>query len=204
MAQLEVPQDELRLDSHRLGVRTVAGPGGPLTRATMMLGSLVSAALGSVLIVCRVSTLTLAGVLFGLHLVVQGVLQLVAVHRSRASATVRHLLAAGGVTAMLLGVALCHGWADTVFLLGVWTGCGWLMRGLTMAISATSFSVSHVFVYDDVLNAVIGSAGLLVTAFPFSSPEQLADVGGAVLMVTGIVEALAAARRRPGSLRAID
>jgi uncharacterized membrane protein HdeD (DUF308 family) len=171
----------------------------------MVVGSLVSAAVGALLIVLPVHTPAAAGTLFGVHISVQGVLQLLAVHRSTtASAAVRWLLAAGGVAAVPLGAVLFHGRVDTVFLLALWTGCGWLLRGLTMAISVTSPSVSHVFVYDDVLNAVIVSAGLFMTAFPFASPEQLAHVGGSVLVATGAFEALAAARRHTGTLRAID
>ncbi|MFF4354779.1 hypothetical protein [Streptomyces sp. NPDC001530] len=208
MAQLETPRDEVR-DRVRQSVyhpmHHPARPGGALTRVTMLAGSLVSAAVGGLLIVVAVRTPAAAGTLFGVHIAVQGVLQLLAVHRSMtASAAVRWLLAAGGVAALPLGAVLFHGWADTVFLLALWTGCGWLLRGLTMAISVTSPSVSHVFVYDDVLNAVIVSAGLFMTAFPFASPEQLARIGGSVLVATAAFEALAAARRHARTLRAID
>ncbi|MBO1329870.1 DUF308 domain-containing protein [Streptomyces sp. VRA16 Mangrove soil] len=170
----------------------------------MLAGSLVSAVVGCLMIVTPVRTVDVAGMLLGVHMAVQGVLQLLAVHDSRASATVRRLLAAGGLALLVLGVALFHGRADTLSLLGVWTGCGWLLRGFTMAVSVTASSVSHVFVYDDLLNAVIVSAGLFMTAFPFASLGQLADVGGSVLAATAVVEAFAAARRNPGALRAID
>ncbi len=170
----------------------------------MLAGSLVSATVGGLLIVLPVPTPPVAGVLFGVHIAVQGVLQLLAVHASKASTAVRWLLAAGGLAALPLGAALFHGWADTVFLLALCTGCGWLLRGLTMAVSVTSPSVRQVFVYDDVLNAVIVSAGLFMTAFPFASPEQLADVGGSVLMATAAFEVLAAARRHPRTLRTVD
>ncbi|MEW2290271.1 hypothetical protein [Streptomyces sp. NPDC047841] len=204
MAQLDTLRAEVRHPLGSTGVRMVAGPGGVLTRKAMLAGSLVSAAVGGALIVAPVGTVTQAGVLFGVHLAVQGILQLLAVHQSKASAAVRRMLAGGGLAALLLGAVLLLGRADTVFLLGLWAGCGWLLRGLTMAVSATSASVSHVFVYDDVLNAVIVSAGLFMTAFPFSSLGQLADVGGSVLMATGVFEAFAAARRHPRTLRAID
>jgi uncharacterized membrane protein HdeD (DUF308 family) len=204
MAQLETPRDEVHRPVRRPGVRAAARPGGALTRATVLAGSLVSAAVGGLLIVVPVRTPAVAGALLGVHMAVQGVLQLLAVHESKASAAVRWLLAAGGFAALPLGAALFRGWADTVFLLALWTGCGWLLRGLTMAVSGTSPSVKQVFVYDDVLNAVIVSAGLFMTAFPFSSLEQLADVGGSVLLATAAFEALAAARRNPRTLRAVD
>ncbi len=204
MAQLDTIRAEVRHPLRGTAIRMVAGPGGVLTRKAMLAGSLVSAVVGGLLIVTPVRSVAQAGALFGVHLAVQGILQLLAVHQSKASVAVRWMLSAGGLAALLLGAALFHGSTDTVFLLGLWTGCGWLLRGLTMAVSATSASVSHVFVYDDVLNAVIVSAGLFLTAFPFSSLGQLADVGGSVLMATGAVEAFAAARRHPRTLRAID
>jgi uncharacterized membrane protein HdeD (DUF308 family) len=216
MAQLETPPHEVRDRmrqpvphpmSHqvrRSGARWDACPGGALTRATMLASSLVSAAVGGLLIVVPVHTPAAAGTLFGVHIAVQGVFQLLAVRRSTATAAVRWLLAGGGVATLPLGAVLFAGRAETVFLLALWTGCAWLLRGLTMAISVTSPSVSHVFVYDDVLNAVIVSAGLFMTAFPFVSPEQLADVGGFVLVATAAFEALAAARRNSHTLRAID
>ncbi len=204
MTRLDSTRNEVRHSPDRSGGLVVAGPGGALTRAAMLAGALVSALVGGVLIVAHVGTVTAAGALFGVHMAVQGVLQLLAVHDSGASRTVRRLLIAGGVAALLLGAALFHGWVDTVFLLGVWTGCGWLLRGLTMAVSVTSPSVSHVFVYDDLLNAAIVSAGLFMTAFPFSSLGTLAHVGGSALMAIGVVEAIAAARRHPRTLRAID
>ncbi|MFJ3672596.1 hypothetical protein ACIPSE_39680 [Streptomyces sp. NPDC090106] len=203
MAQLETPRDEVLRPLPRAGVRVPARPGAALTRTTMLAGSLVSAGVGAVLIVARVDTLALAGALFGVHMAVQGVLQLLAVSACHASSAVRGLLSAGGVAALVLGAVLFDGRADTVFLLALWTGCGWLLRGLTMAVSVTSPSVRQVFVYDDVLNAVIVSAGLFMTAFPFASLGQLARVGGCVLVATSAFEALAAARRHPRALRSL-
>ncbi|WP_030191582.1 hypothetical protein [Streptomyces violaceorubidus] len=204
MTRLDTTRDEVRNVPDRSRGRVVAGPGGALTRAAMLAGALVSSLVGGVLVVAPVGTVTAAGAFFGVHMAVQGALQLLAVHDSGASKPVGRLLFAGGVAALLLGAALVHGWVDTVFLLGVWTGCGWLLRGLTMALSVTSSSVSHVFVYDDLLNAAIVSAGLFMTAFPFSSLGTLTHVGGSALMVIGVVEAIAAARRHPRTLRAID
>lgn len=208
MVHLETPRIEVgdrmrRPAPHSAPSRWAACPGGALTRATMLAGSLVSAAAGALLIVVPVPTPAEAGKLFVVHIAVQGVLQLLAVRRSTASAAVRWLLTGGGFAALPLGAVLFAGRTDTVFLLALWTGCAWLLRGLTMAISVTSPSVSHVFVYDDVLNAVIVSAGLFMTAFPFVSPEQLADVGGSVLVAIAVFEVLAAARRTPRALRAV-
>ncbi|WP_238698129.1 hypothetical protein [Streptomyces sp. E5N91] len=201
MTRMDPAWNEARHDAGHSGGRTVAGPAGALT---MLAGALLCALVGGVLIVAHVGTVTTAGAFFGAHMAVQGVLQLLAVHESGAPRAVRRPLFAAGVAALLLGAALFHGWADTVFLLGLWTGCGWLLRGITMAISVTSPSAPRVFAHDDLLAAAIVSAGLFMTAFPFSSLGQLTHVGGSALLATGVVEAVAAARRHARTLRTID
>ncbi|MFF0050778.1 hypothetical protein [Streptomyces sp. NPDC005498] len=205
MAQLETSLwDEVRLPLNHAGPDAVNGAGGTLTRATMLVGALVSATVGGMLITTDADMVAAVGTLLAVQIAVQGVLQLLAVYGSKASRTVRRLLFAAGLTALVLSAALVYSRADPVFLLGVWTGCGWLLRGLTMAVSVTSPSVSHIFVYDELLNAVIVSAGLFMTAFPFSSLGQLADAGGVALMVIGVCETVAAAMRHPRTLRALD
>lgn len=178
-------------------------PTGPLARAARPAGALVSALVGGVLIGAPIGTVTTAGAFFGVHTVVQGVLQLITVRESGVSRPARLLLSAGGVAALPLGAALFHGWADTCLLLGVWTGGGWLLRGLTLAVSTTSPAARPVFTCDDLLTAVIVSAGLCMTAFPFSSVGQLTGVGGSALLVTGIAEAVAAVRGPARAHRAL-
>ncbi|MFE6895203.1 DUF308 domain-containing protein [Streptomyces sp. NPDC057694] len=174
------------------------------TRGALLGGAVVSVAVGLALLVLPSPSLPAVGALLGAHAAVQGVLQLVRVQESPLLALVRWLLAAGALVVILLAAAMFRGYADSVFLLGLWTGFSWLLRGFAMAVSTTPASVSHVFVYDDLLNAVIVSAGLFMTAFPFSSLGQLVGISGALLIVVGLMEALSAARRRPQALRALD
>jgi hypothetical protein len=184
-----------------LGEATGHGPGRPPTRAALLAGAFVSALVGATLLLAHVRTVAAAGALLGVHLTAQGVLQLLAVRGSRVPRTGRVLLSCGGLAACVLGLLVLHGPADTVFLLGLWTGCGWLLRGLTLAVLGTSPAVSGLLVCDDLLTAVIVSAGLLMTAFPYASPEQLADVGGLVLIAASTAEAATALRRTPRACR---
>ncbi|ALO99298.1 hypothetical protein SHL15_8348 [Streptomyces hygroscopicus subsp. limoneus] len=95
---------------------------------------------------------------------------------------------------LFLAVSFFRGHADSVFLLGLWTGFGLLLRGFTMAVSMMPSSVGHVVAHDDLLNALIVSAGLFMTAFPFSPLGQLAYLAGLALVLTGLVEAVGAFR----------
>jgi uncharacterized membrane protein HdeD (DUF308 family) len=174
------------------------------TRSALLMGALVSVIVGLTMLVTPTISLVGVGVLLGVHTAAQGVLQLFSVQESRLLTPVRVLLAVGGLVVMLLAAALFRGYADSVFLLGLWAGFGLLVRGFAMAASTTPASVSHVFVYDDLLNAVIVSAGLFMTAFPFSSLKQLIWISGAVLIIVGLMEALSVARRQPQTLRAFD
>jgi uncharacterized membrane protein HdeD (DUF308 family) len=151
---------------------------------------------GTVLVVNPGLTRSEVGGVFGVQFAAQGVLQLFAVQEARVPRPVRWLLSAGGLLVLLLAVSFFRGHADSVFLLGLWTGFGLLLRGFTMAVSMMPSSVWQVFAYDDLLNALIVSVGLFMTAFPFSSLGQLAYLAGLALLLTGLVEVVGVSRRR--------
>ncbi|MEV5147094.1 DUF308 domain-containing protein [Streptomyces sp. NPDC052727] len=200
MAQLEAVRFEGRSVPHRAMVGAARGI-RVRSRVTRLAGALVSVSVGSTLLLTPGLTRTATGVVFGVQFAVQGVLQLFAVREARVPRPVRWLLAGGGLVVLFLAVSFFRGHADSVFLLGLWTGFGLLLRGFTMAVSMMPSSVVHVVAYDDLLNAVIVSVGLFMTAFPFSSLGQLASLAGVALVLTGLVEAVGASRRRSRTLR---
>ncbi|MER6067150.1 DUF308 domain-containing protein [Streptomyces sp. NPDC001792] len=170
-------------------------------RAAGLAGALISVSVGTTLVVTPGLNRSTMGIVFGVQFAVQGVLQLFAAQEARVARPVRWLLSAGGLLVVFLAVAFFRGHADSVFLLGLWTGFGLLLRGFTMAVSMMPSSVRHVVAYDDLLNALIVSVGLFMTAFPFSSLGQLAYLAGFALILTGLVEAVGASRRRSRVLR---
>lgn len=200
MAHLQTVRYEDQSLPHRATVSAVRGF-RVRRRAAGLAGALASVSVGTTLLVTPDSTGTTLGIVFGVQFAVQGVLQLFAAQEARVPRTVRWLLSGGGLLALFLAFCFFRGHADSVFLLGLWTGFGLLLRGFTMAVSMMPSSVSHVVAYDDLLNALIVSAGLFMTAFPFSSPGQLAHLAGFVLILTGLVEALGASRHRSRVLR---
>ncbi|MDN3029765.1 DUF308 domain-containing protein [Streptomyces sp. S.PB5] len=203
MAQLETARYETQA-VHRGPRMSAALRTRVTTRIAMLAGALVAVSVGVTMMVTPGLTLTAVGVLLGIQLAVQGAVQLLTVREAKVPQPVRWLLAAGALAVLFLASAFFRGHADSVFLLGLWIGFGWLLRGFTMAVSMIPSSIRHVFVYDDLLNAVVVSAGLFVTAFPFSSLGQLTTVVGSVLVSVGSVEAMSAFRRRPQSLRSFD
>ncbi|AEY86336.1 hypothetical protein AQJ11_35885 [Streptomyces corchorusii] len=200
MAQMEAVRFEDRAVPVRARVSAVRGI-RVHNRVTRLTGALVSVGVGGTLLLMPGPTRMATGVVFGVQFAVQGVLQLFAAREARVPRPVRWLLAAGGGVVLFLAVSFFRGHADSVFLLGLWTGFGLLLRGFTMAVSMMPSSVVHVVAYDDLLNAVIVSAGLFMTAFPFSSLGQLASLAGLALLLTGLVEAVGACRRPSRTVR---
>ncbi|MFG3206656.1 DUF308 domain-containing protein [Streptomyces sp. NPDC048192] len=200
MAQLETARFEDQRSSHRATVSTVRGVRVG-RRAARLAGALASVSTGATLLVTPGPTRTAAEIAFGAQFAVQGVLQLLAARQAPVPRCVRRLLAAGGLVVLVLAAFFFRGHADSVFLLGLRTGFGLLLRGSTMAVSVTPSSVGHVVACDDLLNAVIVSAGLFMTAFPFASLGQLADLAGLAMVMAGLVEAVGASRRRSRVLR---
>ncbi|POX64379.1 hypothetical protein C3492_04865 [Streptomyces sp. Ru62] len=200
MAQLQTARFGDQSVPHRAMVSAVRGF-RVRRRAARLAGALISVSIGTTLMVTPGLTRSTMGIVFGVQFAAQGVLQLFAAQEARVPRPVRWLLSAGGLLVLFLAISFFHGYADSVFLLGLWTGFGLLLRGFTMAVSMMPSSVSHVVAYDDLLNALIVSVGLFMTAFPFSSLGQLADLAGFALILTGLVEAVGASRHRSRVLR---
>lgn len=198
MAQLETARYETRAR----GARTGAVPGWRVSAgAAELAGAAAALSVGATVLVTPGLTLAAAGVLLGLQLTVQGAVQLLAVREARVPQAVRWLLGAGALAVLFLASAFFRGHADSVFLLGLWAGFGWLLRGFTRVVSAIPATGRQVFVYDDLFNASVVSAGLFMTAFPFSSLTQLTNVAGFFLVLIGLLEAVGVFRRSPRILR---
>ncbi|GGJ28920.1 DUF308 domain-containing protein [Streptomyces brasiliensis] len=203
MAQLQTARFEDQSVPYRAMASVVRGI-RVRRRVTRLAGALISVSVGTTLVVTPGLTRSDMGVVFGVQFAVQGILQVFAAQEARVPRFVRWLLTAGGLVVLFLATSFFRGHADSVFLLGLWTGFGLLLRGFTMAVSMMPSSVSRVVAYDDLLNAVIVSVGLFMTAFPFSSLSQLAYIAGSTLVLTGLVEAVGASRRCGRALRPLQ
>src|SRR4051794_19478864 len=83
-------------------------------------------------------SLTVVGILFGVYLLINGLSQLVAAFGSHVPTTLRAIHFISGALCVLLGLICFRGAAESVLLLALWIGFGWLVQGIALTMVAAS------------------------------------------------------------------
>ncbi|MEU1369221.1 DUF308 domain-containing protein [Streptomyces sp. NPDC005803] len=162
----------------------------------MVGGGVVAAAVGLVTLIWPGATLAVVGTLFGVYLLAYGVTQLVGAFGPHAPGSSRALLVLSGSLSVLLGLMSFRSVAQSVLLLAVWIGFGWLLSGITMTVTAVSGPDRPLRAWSGLLGVLTLLAGLTVVIWPFSSIATLAIVAGVWLVVIGVTEIVHGAQVR--------
>jgi uncharacterized membrane protein HdeD (DUF308 family) len=168
-----------------------------LWKSRLALG-LVALALGVVVLVWPGPSILVAAVLFGLFLVLSGIIELVFALTLDVSVGNRILLLISGALSLIVGVlAFRHfGQGYAVLLLAIWIGVAFIFQGvaeLTLAISHREIPGRGWLVFGGILGML---AGIVVLGWPFSSIVVLALVTGIWLVIIGIARIISAFRTR--------
>ncbi len=168
-----------------------------LWKARLALG-LIALALGVVVLVWPGPSILVAAVLFGLFLVLSGIIELVFALTLDVSVGNRILLLISGALSLILGVlAFRHfGQGYAVLLLAIWIGVAFIFQGvteLTLAISHREIPGRGWLVFGGILGVL---AGIVVLGWPFGSIVVLALVTGIWLVIIGIARIVSAFRTR--------
>ncbi len=160
--------------------------------------------LGIVAIVWPGPTLLAVGVLFGIYLVVSGVLELVVAFESHLDTAMRVLAFVSGALSVVVGLFCFRDDLTSLVLLGIWIGIAWLFRGISqigMAIAERNLPARGWQGFFGVVSAV---AGIMLLVWPISSVATLVLVAGIWLIPLGIIEIVSAlaVRRRAKELPA--
>lgn len=169
------------------------GPLHQLARNTwqlLLLIGVASVALGVVVLLWPGKTLLVAGVLFGIYLVVSGIGYMLAAFGTHSGAAMRVLSFITGAVSVVLGFFCFRNELESIMLLGIWIGVGWLFRGFTLLASA--LALDHMpgrgwQVFSGVIT-VIGGAVLIIS--PFDSVAILTLVAGCWLIAIGIMDVI--------------
>ncbi|MFJ3226377.1 HdeD family acid-resistance protein [Streptomyces sp. NPDC086783] len=181
------------------GPEGVEGPLHFLSRAAwqaVMAAGAAALVLGILVLAWPEATLFAAGVLFGIYLVCSGVLQLVAAFGTHAATSLRVMAFISGVLSLLLGLFCFRGAMQSILLLALWIGIGWLFRGITQTLAAVSDPSVPARGWQIFLGVVSFLAGIVLIVSPFESVAVLAVVGGCWLLVVGVTEIVTAFRIR--------
>nr|WP_093864767.1 DUF308 domain-containing protein [Streptomyces sp. TLI_053] len=162
----------------------------------LLLAGLVSLALGIIVFVWPKQTLWVVGVLFGLYLLVIGIVQLVAAFGTHGSTAMRVLAFISGALCVLLGLLCFRSAAQSLLLLAIWIGIGWLFRGITQLVAALSDETMPARGWQAFAGAANTLAGVLLMVWPVGSIKALTVLAGCWLLFLGLVEIVTALQVR--------
>jgi len=182
----------------------VEGPLHQLARSTwqmLLLTGILTVALGVIVLAWPGKTLVVAGVLFGIYLVVSGFLYVLGAFGAHSGAVMRVLTLLGGILSVVLGVFCFRDRLESILLLALWIGIGWLFRGMTLLAAALSFDHLPGRGWQALSGVIIVIGGGVLIAYPFDSIAILTLVAGYWLIAIGILDVITAfqVRHRLGS-----
>ncbi|MFJ1457292.1 HdeD family acid-resistance protein [Nocardia wallacei] len=156
---------------------------------SLVVIGLLSVVVGILVLVWPGPTLVVAGVLFGVYLLVSGIFQLVAAFGAHVGTGWRVLSILSGILSFILAFFSFRHIGDAIVLLALWIGISWLFRGIAVLIAGTEAPSGvpgrgwSIF-YGIVL--LIG--GIVLVVWPISSIVTLTLVAGWWLIFMGIME----------------
>ncbi|MGW5425033.1 HdeD family acid-resistance protein [Streptomyces sp. NPDC003943] len=144
--------------------------------------------LGVLVLVWPGQSLTVVGVLFGLYLLISGVLHLVAAFGTHMMTSLRVMAFISGAVSILLGLFCFRGSLQSTLLLALWIGIGWLFHGITQTVAAASDPQAPARGWQIFLGVVSALAGVVLIVSPLKSANVLILLGGIWLVAVGVIE----------------
>lgn len=179
-----------------------------LWKSTLISG-ILTLALGVVIWAWPGRSIVAAAILFGAYLLISGIVQVIFAFALHVSAGGRVLLFISGAASLVLGLLCFRNVLQSILLLAIWIGVGFIFRGVATTISAISDPrlpgrFWHVFI-----GLISLLAGIVMIASPFASIGILALVVAIWLIVLGAFEIVSSfgirgASKRLGAARAVD
>ncbi|MFI9271065.1 HdeD family acid-resistance protein [Kitasatospora sp. NPDC052896] len=169
----------------------------------LLTAGVAAIALGVFVLAWPAATLVVVGVLFGIYLLVSGVFQLAGAFGHHVPGHLRALSFISGAFSLLLGLICFRGAAESILLLALWIGFGWLMRGTLMTAMAISTHDLPARGWQIFLGVITGLAGVVLIVSPFHSIAALTLVAGIWLIVLGVTEVIHAFQLRGRSKKLV-
>lgn len=162
-----------------------------LWKSTLISG-ILAVALGVLVWLWPGKTLVIAAIFFGAYLLVTGIAQVIFAFSLHVSAGGRVLLFISGAAALILAVLCFRSLQESILLLAIWIGVGFIFRGVATAVSAISDPTLPGRAWEIFIGVISLIAGVVMLASPFESLEILTVVVGIWLIVLGVFEIVSA------------
>ena len=169
------------------------GPLHQLARSAwqlLLFTGVVAAALGVIVLVWPGKTLVVVGVLFGIFLVVSGIGYVFAAFGAHRGAAMRVLMFLTGVVSLVLGFFCFRDKLESILLLALWIGIGWVFRGVTLLAAALSFDHLPGRGWQALAGLIIIIGGGVLIIYPLDSIEVLTLVAGIWLIIIGVIDVI--------------
>ncbi|MGW4245635.1 HdeD family acid-resistance protein [Nocardia sp. NPDC004722] len=166
------------------------------TWQAILLTGILTAVLGVLVLAWPGPTLVVAGILFGIYLLISGVTQLMTAFGAHIAAGMRLLAFVSGFISIMLGFFAFRSALESVLLLALWIGIGWLFRGIMQLIAALSEPGLPMRGWQTVSGLLMAVGGIVLIVSPFDSISVLTLLAGWWLVVIGIMEAVTAFQLR--------
>ncbi|MFG2826974.1 HdeD family acid-resistance protein [Streptomyces sp. NPDC048434] len=157
---------------------------------------LAAIALGVVVLVWPSQTLRVVGVVFGIYLLATGVFQLAGAFGTHVPRHLRVLHFVAGALFILLGLVCFRGTLESILLLALWIGFGWVLRGIMVTATAASAEDIPARGWQLFSGIITTLAGIVLIVSPFGSIAALTLVVGIMAIVVGAVEVFHAIKMR--------
>ncbi|MDA3628069.1 HdeD family acid-resistance protein [Saccharopolyspora sp. WRP15-2] len=168
---------------------------------SILVVGLCSLVVGVLALVWPAATLLVVGALFGIYLLVSGVLQIIAAFGTHTAVALRVLAFVSGALSILLGLLCFRGEMQSILLLGLWIGIGWLFRGVTEITASAVDRDMPARGWRIFLGVLTALGGVVLIVSPLASVALLVLFGGIWLVVVGVVEIITAFRIRSAAKR---
>ena len=157
-----------------------------------LLSGVLAVILGILVLVWPGKTLIVAAIFFGAYLLVTGFAQVIFAFSLHVSAGGRVLLFLSGAASLILAVLCFRSLSDSILLLAIWIGVGFIFRGVATAVSAISDPTLPGRAWEIFIGVISLIAGVVMLASPFESIATLTLVVGIWLIVIGVFEVASA------------
>jgi uncharacterized membrane protein HdeD (DUF308 family) len=158
----------------------------------LLLIGVLTVALGVIVLAWPGATTLVAGVLFGIYLVVSGVGYVFSAFGTHGGAAMRVLAFLTGAVSLVLGFFCFRNELESVLLLALWIGIGWVFRGMTLLASALSFDHLPGRGWQAFSGVIIVIGGGVLIISPIDSIAILTLVAGCWLIAIGIMDVISA------------
>jgi uncharacterized membrane protein HdeD (DUF308 family) len=157
-----------------------------------LLSGILAVILGILVLAWPGKTILIAAIFFGAYLLVTGIAQVVFAFSLHVSAGGRVLLFISGAAALILAVLCFRSLQESILLLAIWIGVGFIFRGVATAVSAISDPTLPGRWWEIFVGGISLVAGVVLLASPFESIATLTIVVGIWLIVIGVFEVVSA------------